>query len=64
MCQGECQAVLQPVKNEPVKSYDTVPTTQQFALIGKNYKYMDARKLAKRTEATERKNSVLCGAAC
>jgi len=52
------------VKNEPVKSYDTVPTTQQFALIGKNYKYMDARKLAKRTEATERKNSVLCGAAC
>ena len=44
--------MLYPVKNEPVKSYGIVQTTQWFVLIG------ERRKHIKRTETTERKNTL------
>ena len=56
--------MLYPVKNEPIKSYGIVKQLSDLCWLVKNYKYTDACKHVKRTEATERKNSVLCGAVC
>jgi len=63
---GRVSTMLWPVKNEPVKSYGIIQTTQWFVLIGKKIRSTrcGACKHVKKAEATERNNSVVCGVAC